>query len=520
MLARHNKPGRVEVQPIEIYHPDMSEPRLEDVFKTSGVPTYTFVRPTEFTQLLVALRSPGRGVVIEGPSGIGKTTAIENALEEVGISKNVTKLSARKQSDVEYIQALPEISDVGAVVVDDFHKLNNETRSRLADYMKTLADEEVETVKLIILGINRAGENLISFANDLVNRIDIIPFEANPDEKVDSLIGQGEHALNIRLNVRQEIVREAKGSFYLAQMLAREVCMEASVLERRDSQGHSEVSLPAVRSRVWERLGLSFRQRCESFCTGTRLRKEGRAPYLHILNWLATSSEWTLSLRDAVRQHAELRGSVGQVVEKGYLSEIVEGDPQIRAVLHYDKASEQLTVEDPQFLFYIRNIPWRRFANDLGFISVEFENRYDFALSFAGPDRNLARQLFESLQDQEVEVFYDQNEQHRILAEDVEEYLRPIYQTEARFIVVLLGPEYPKRVWTKFESDAFRNRFSEGAVVPVWFADAPPGIFDETTRKGGFNYDPALPMENQVSRLTELLLRKLAEERSQSKQGG
>jgi len=51
MLARHNKPGRVEVQPIEIYHPDMSEPRLEDVFKTSGVPTYTFVRPTEFTQL-------------------------------------------------------------------------------------------------------------------------------------------------------------------------------------------------------------------------------------------------------------------------------------------------------------------------------------------------------------------------------------------------------------------------------------------------------------------------------------
>jgi len=291
-------------------------------------------------------------VVIEGPSGIGKTTAIENALEEVGISKNVTKLSARKQSDVEYIQALPEISDVGAVVVDDFHKLNNETRSRLADYMKTLADEEVETVKLIILGINRAGENLISFANDLVNRIDIIPFEANPDEKVDSLIGQGEHALNIRLNVRQEIVREAKGSFYLAQMLAREVCMEASVLERRDSQGHLEVSLPAVRSRVWERLGLSFRQRCESFCTGTRLRKEGRAPYLHILNWLATSSEWTLSLRDAVRQHAELRGSVGQVVEKGYLSEIVEGDPQIRAVLHYDKASEQLTVEDPQFLFY------------------------------------------------------------------------------------------------------------------------------------------------------------------------
>ena len=30
-------------------------------------------------------------------------------------------------------------------------------------------------------------------------------------------------------------------------------------------------------------------------------------------------------------------------------------------------------------------------------------------------------------------MFYDKNEQHRILAEHVEEYLRPIYQSEASF---------------------------------------------------------------------------------------
>src|SRR6185312_5649356 len=115
----------------------MPAPRLEEVFKTSGVPTYTFVQPKEYTQLLVALRTPGRGVVIEGPSGIGKTTAVDNALKEIGIAAGVSKLSARKPADVEYIEALPGMGAVGICIVDDCHKLSDSTRSRLADYMKT-----------------------------------------------------------------------------------------------------------------------------------------------------------------------------------------------------------------------------------------------------------------------------------------------------------------------------------------------------------------------------------------------
>jgi hypothetical protein len=56
---------------------------------------------------------------------------------------------------------------------------------------------------------------------------------------------------------------------------------------------------------------------------------------------------------------------VGQVVEKNYLRDLVAADSEIRDVLHFDERSAQLTVEDPQFLFYIRNIPWRHFAKHL-----------------------------------------------------------------------------------------------------------------------------------------------------------
>jgi hypothetical protein len=229
---------------------------------------------------------------------------------------------------------------------------------------------------------------------------------------------------------------------------------------------------------------------------------------------LAESDRWTVNLDEATRQHPALKGSVGQVVNKGYLEQLVDDDPELQQVLHYDPHSKQLTVEDPQFVYYIRNIPWLEFSRDLGFSVVEFTNRYDFALSFAGANRELAEALYARLSDEEVEVFYDKNEQHRILAENIEEYLRPIYQTEARLVICLLSKDYPTRIWTRFESQTFKERFQDGDVVPVWFSDAPPGMFDEARKFGGIEFDTARPIADQVDAIARLLLGKLKDVRA------
>ena len=96
---------------------------------------------------------------------------------------------------------------------------------------------------------------------------------------------------------------------------------------------------------------------------------------------------------------------------------------------------------------------------------------------------------------------------------DVEEYLRPIYQSEARFVIVLLGKTYPSKLWTKFESDQFRERFGTDAVIPVWFEDVPQGIFDMSRKYGGWTLDRAKDINRQVAELTESLLKKLADSR-------
>ena len=60
----------------------MEKLRLEQVFTVAGIPTYTYVVPYEYNELLVAVRTPGKCIVIEGPSGIGKTTAIIKILNQ------------------------------------------------------------------------------------------------------------------------------------------------------------------------------------------------------------------------------------------------------------------------------------------------------------------------------------------------------------------------------------------------------------------------------------------------------
>jgi hypothetical protein len=490
--------------------------RLEEVFKVNGVPTVTFVEPPDFARILVNLRSPGRGLLIEGPSGIGKTTAVTQALAQLGSNAKALVLSARKPDDVKIIQSLPQLGKLGLVVVDDFHRLAPPDQRLIADLMKVLADAEDADSKVIVVGINDAGRSLVHFSPDLVNRIDTIKIEASTRlaDRVERLLEQGEAALNIDLSVRADIVLAAAGSYYLAQLLAYEACLKAKCLETRPERAALAVSFEDVRREVLDRLKRSFDHPIRVFASGTRVRREGRAPYLHLLKWLSEIDGFSLDIGTALQAHPTMAGSVGQIVEKGYVGKLIGGSDQLVRCLHFQEQANMLSAEDPQFMFFLRNIPWATFAKELGFASLSFDGRYDVALSFAGEDRGVAEELFAELAERELEVFYDKNEQHRIAGNDLEEYLAPIYASEATYVVVLVSASYPKKIWTKFESDQFAARMGSGAVIPVWFEGerAPP--WDRSARLGALGFDPAKPRQDQVRGLADTLCRKLSEHRS------
>ena len=492
-------------------------PRLDEVFKKSGVPTHTFVEPTEYNRVSVALRTPGRGIIVEGPSGIGKTSCIKRALDDVGLSDSSLFLSARKQADAELIAELPAMKDIGVVVVDDFHRLPDAEKAKLTDFVKLLADEEESASKVILIGINRAGQTLVEYAPDLLHRVETIRFGRTNVERIKNLIELGEQALHCRISIAEEIAEEAEGSFAMAQVLCHEACIQAQLLETsKASQAlNISVSLPCIRESVIADLHTRFFPISRDFATRNKLRREGRAPYLNLLRWLSQSPEGSLDTKEAIAANPTLKGSVTQVIEKGHLMTLIQGSDQLMSLFHYEPDTRLLTIEDPKLLYFIRHLIWSKFASQVGYFSIDFESRYDFALSFAGENRDLAEAVSDALLAREMSVFYDKHEQHRILANDVEEYLAPIYRSESRFVLTLLSRDYPKKIWTKFESENFKHRFGENAVVPIWFTDNPPGMFDESRKVGGITFDPAQDLAEQADAISVALSKMMEEVRAQ-----
>lgn len=491
-------------------------PRIDEVFKKSGVPTHTFVAPVEYERVTVALQTPGRSMIVEGPSGIGKTSCIKKALEDAELAGSCLILSARKPVDADLIRELPSMRSIGVVVVDDFHRLPTVAKQQITDFIKTLADEEDISSKVILIGINKAGQTLVEYAPDLLHRVETIRFGRTNVERIAQLVKLGERALNCSIAIADDIAEEAEGSFAMAQVLCHEACLQGKLLDTHPTGAPAKeiaVSLPCIREAVLADLNPRFFPLTREFATGNKLRREGRAPYLHLLRWLSQTQEGALDTKEALAANAALKGSVTQVIDKGHLSTLIAGSPQIADLIHFEPTTGLLTTEDPKLLYFIRHIIWSKFAKQVGYFSIEFNSRYDFALSFAGEDRHFAERLAHELANREISVFYDRNEQHRILANDVEEYLAPIYRSESRFVVPLLSKDYPRKIWTKFESDHFKQRFGQKSVIPVWYSDSAPGVFDESRRVGGMTFDPSSDLEDQLMAIVDALARKLEDER-------
>lgn len=494
-------------------------PNLEQVFRLSGVPTFTFVKPQRYDEILVSVRTPGRCLVIEGPSGIGKTSVISRVLADLNLTGAATVLSARRSADREMIAALPEMGAIGIVIVDDFHWLDEDTKIKLSDFMKVLADTDDEDSKLILVGINKTGHQLIKFAHDLGLRLDVYRLEANSTELLEELIRLGSEHLNIHVPMAEEIARRAQGSFQLTQLICHKLCVLSGVTETLQVHQSLGISINVVIEGVLHDLSRIFKDVAITFARGSKLRREGRAPYLHILRWLSESDEWSLDLSEAMMANPDMKGSIGQVIDKGHLATLL-ADPEKSKVIgpyfHYDPSTTVLSVEDPKFIFFLKNLIWRAFTKEAGFKADYFGSRYDFALSFAGANRDLALELFRILGDREVAVFYDEAEQHRIASQNVEDYLAPIYRSEAKYVLVLQSPDYPTRIWTKFESDAFKDRFGQNEVIPIRYHTVQSGFFSDDAKYGGIPFDPGQDMGPQANYICDLLCKRLVEDRQAS----
>ncbi|MEM9922208.1 MAG: toll/interleukin-1 receptor domain-containing protein, partial [Cyanobacteria bacterium P01_D01_bin.50] len=117
-------------------------------------------------------------------------------------------------------------------------------------------------------------------------------------------------------------------------------------------------------------------------------------------------------------------------------------------------------------------------------VNSDSDFEYDIALSFAGEERYMAERLFHALQQEDIKVFYDQNEESELWGEDLSLTLPDIYENKARFCIMLFSQHYVNKEWTKLElNSALKRKWSKNVnnILPLNVDNTPaPPEFPDT----------------------------------------
>ena len=99
---------------------------------------------------------------------------------------------------------------------------------------------------------------------------------------------------------------------------------------------------------------------------------------------------------------------------------------------------------------------------------------YDVALSFAGEDRQKARELADLLESGRYHVFYDEYEQATLWGKNIYEHLSSVYKDKARYCVMFLSQHYAQKLWPNHErQNAQARAFEENKeyILPIRIDD-------------------------------------------------
>jgi hypothetical protein len=359
---------------------------IYDVFVPSGVPTVTFVEPEKFTDLKMALAQPGRGVVIEGPSGVGKTTALEKAIEQI-LSNPIhrqrletpKKLSARKPEDIELMKSL-QSWHTGVVVIDDFHRLDAELSQTIADYLKYLADNQFIDKKLVVIGIPSTGKKLINIAYDLAVRIKTFKLGKVKDETIINMIGKGEKVLNILFTRKPEIAQAANGSLRIAQLLCYHLALQAKIEETQKDYQTISYELDESISNALEEISPDLDDLIRNF---TLLG--GRRDYtpIEILKEISKVDDGFLSLNQLKHTRPDLTRDIDNFISKKYLESLYKDCPNLDRYLYFDESVPALVIDDPRLTFYLLQTPASRLARAAGKSQSNIRNKVFISYSHA-----------------------------------------------------------------------------------------------------------------------------------------
>jgi Calcineurin-like phosphoesterase len=353
---------------------------INEIFRLNGPPSVTFVTPPGFRELQLDLKTMGAGLILEGPSKTGKSTAVRKAMEVLGVAEaDQLWWTGQEPPLLEAFRAtlaeLPQVTRDRWLFIDDFHYLEDVAyRQAVAFMTKILADQPRSHAKIVLIGINPLGESLLQTMPDLAGRFRVVALHRDPQweksTRVAELIVLGERAANIRFSRRDEFVIASRGSFFIAQLLCNKAARLAQVFETQPQTIDVEVGPSDVIASMRDEMAAHYRApllRLAAYDSVPRPRGAG----LSLLWLLARSSTGFVAVHEAELRFPKLRPVFDWYLQSNLTTCFAE-HPALRGLIYFNRATGTLTMEDPQLEFYLRNLDWREFAEASGHGHVEF----------------------------------------------------------------------------------------------------------------------------------------------------
>ena len=464
----------------------MEKRKLEEVFKTVGLPPYTYVKPSYFGEVRADITQVGKHLLIEGPSGVGKTCIVYKVFEELGWARatNYEYISCRDPGAAEFITqfigtAVRGVFSCPVLVVDDFHILPPEKRTEIGSSLKRLSDavfERQAPPKVILIGIPTSGGSLVSSAYDLGPRLGIYRIERAQDAEIDRLISDGETALNVLFNDREIILSESTGNFWLAQYICNKICASQEIYATQDDVRLVNFDLITIRKRLMDELKTRFLPVAKTFSKGKKWRPGGNKPYLEVLVALSKIPELVVPFDEVLGVVPERRRP-GIKAVRPRISEVIyepsKGTDLRRQIAFEPEAG--FSIEDPLFRYFLTNLSIEDLYRELGIGKDAIERAkiysYDVGFSFAGEVRKIVEIVNDELKKEDIVTFYDFDLQAFLLAMDLEATLSRIYTESCRYYLVFMDKNYAEKVWTRYEKDIMTTSGRSKHIIPVVLDD-------------------------------------------------
>ena len=284
---------------IELYHKIFKKHKLLDVFTPGTIARVNYLRRKDLEKrITTSLDTPGVQIILYGHSGSGKTTVIRKLLDEKKykfvrtqcatnktlndiildafsqldrycVSEQIFKRGQKKEStiksEIEFIKAeincvteksseqrltrllpprltpqkLAEIfRESGQIwMIEDFHKLCDDEKQKLADVMKIFVDEandkseKLQPSKIICLGAVNTPRELITLDPNLSSRVEQIKVPLLKDEEIQEIIEQGCHLLNVVMSesLVKNLVSYSNNIGSLAHFMCLDICNDLNV---------------------------------------------------------------------------------------------------------------------------------------------------------------------------------------------------------------------------------------------------------------------------------------------------